>query len=108
MAHADPVGPTDLRIELLEHEADGEPRHGALARALHLHADRPPGRERRSCLVSASPGGLIAEHHDEFDFYRWARQALGPPGVLLGWTPLVRSAVRRGARGRLDEFIGRS
>ena len=50
--------------------------------------------------------GLIAEHHDQFNFHRWASQALGPVGLLLGWTPLVRSAVRRKAAARLEDFIG--
>ena len=49
--------------------------------------------------------GLIAEHRDEFDFHRWSRQALGAPGLLLGWTPLLRAAVRRRARAGLDEFM---
>ena len=49
--------------------------------------------------------GLIADHRDEFDFHRWARQALGTSGLLLGWTPILRSAVRRRARAGLDEFI---
>ena len=49
-------------------------------------------------------GGLIVEHRDEFSFHRWARQALGPVGLLLGWTPIVRGAVRRKAAARLDEF----
>ncbi len=40
--------------------------------------------------------GLIAEHHDDFDFHRWARQALGLPGLLLGWTPMLKA--RSGAR----------
>ena len=35
----------------------------------------------------------------------WARQALGPPGLLLGWTPVIRTAVRRKARAGLDEFL---
>jgi hypothetical protein len=47
----------------------------------------------------------LPEHVDDFDFYRWARQALGPSGLLLGWTPLLRSAVRRRARAGLDEFM---
>lgn len=48
--------------------------------------------------------GLIVEHHDRFDFWRWSRMALGPTGVLLGWTPLLRSAVRRKAAHGLDLF----
>jgi hypothetical protein len=49
--------------------------------------------------------GAIAEQVDSFGFHRWARQALGPPGLLLGWTPMLRSTVRRRAREALDEFM---
>lgn len=49
--------------------------------------------------------GLIAEHEDSFDIYRWARQALGPMGVLLGWTPMVQKKIQSGARESLDEFM---
>lgn len=48
--------------------------------------------------------GLIAEHRDAFDMWRWARQALGLKGLLLGWTPLVRRAVRVRARKALDAY----
>jgi ketosteroid isomerase-like protein len=51
--------------------------------------------------------GLIASHDDRFSFYAWSRQALGAPGLLLGWTPLLRARVSREARGGLDEFLGR-
>ena len=53
-------------------------------------------------------GGLIAEHRDRFDLHRWARQALGPVGLLLGWTPLVQQSIRRKARAGLDAFIAQS
>jgi ketosteroid isomerase-like protein len=49
--------------------------------------------------------GLIAEHEDSFDLYRWTRQALGPVGLLLGWTPMVQHKVRSGARESLDEYM---
>lgn len=48
--------------------------------------------------------GLIATHHDQFDLYRWTRQALGLTGVLLGWTPVLQSAVRRQAAVALARF----
>lgn len=38
---------------------------------------------------------LIARHVDSFDFWRWSRMALGTPGLLLGWTPLLRNKVRQ-------------
>lgn len=44
--------------------------------------------------------GRIAEHTDRFGFWRWSRQALGPAGWLLGWTPPLRAKVRsQAARG---------
>ena len=49
--------------------------------------------------------GRIVEHHDHFDFWRWSRQALGLPGTLLGWTPVLRNKVRSRARRNLDRFI---
>jgi hypothetical protein len=49
--------------------------------------------------------GLIAEHDDSFGFHAWARQALGPPGLLLGWTPIIQGPVRRRARAGLEEFM---
>jgi len=49
--------------------------------------------------------GLIAEHRDSFSFYAWSRQALGPAGLALGWTPLLRSRVQREARAGLQEFM---
>jgi ketosteroid isomerase-like protein len=51
--------------------------------------------------------GLIVDHVDSFSFWRWSRQALGTPGLLLGWTPLLRSRVRATARGGLDQFMRR-
>jgi ketosteroid isomerase-like protein len=50
-------------------------------------------------------GGLIAEHVDDFDFWRWSRQALGIAGVVLGWSPLLRRKVRAQALVALDRFV---
>ena len=48
--------------------------------------------------------GKICEHHDHFDLWRWSRQALGTKGLLLGWTPLVKNAIRAQARKGLKAF----
>lgn len=53
-------------------------------------------------------GGLITKHTDRFDLYRWARQALGPTGLLLGWTPMVQGRIRRTARQGLDAFTAKT
>jgi ketosteroid isomerase-like protein len=49
--------------------------------------------------------GRIIRHQDRFDFWRWSRQALGVPGLLLGWTPILRSAVRKEAARSLQSFL---
>ena len=97
---------TDLRVELLERDAeDGQGSARWRATYTFTQTGRPVVNDVRASFRFAN--GLIAEHVDDFDFYRWARQALGPTGVLLGWTPLIRSAVRRRARAGLEEFLAR-
>ncbi|HEX2239609.1 MAG TPA: nuclear transport factor 2 family protein [Actinomycetota bacterium] len=49
--------------------------------------------------------GKIAEHRDHFEFHRWSRMALGPIGVVLGWTPFVRKRVREKADRQLRKFM---
>ena len=48
--------------------------------------------------------GLIVRHRDEFDLYKWTRMALGLPGLLLGWTPIVKGQVRAQADAQLRRF----
>jgi ketosteroid isomerase-like protein len=49
--------------------------------------------------------GKVVEHHDDFSFWRWSRQALGPSAVLLGSNPLGHALVRKRARGQLEAFM---
>ena len=51
------------------------------------------------------PAGRIARHRDSFDFWAWSRQALGAPGLLLGWTPMLRNGVRRKADANLRRYL---
>lgn len=51
--------------------------------------------------------GLIRRHVDRFDFWRWSRQALGPAGVLLGWTPLLHNKVKAQAAANLARHRSR-
>jgi len=48
--------------------------------------------------------GRIVEHRDDFDFHGWARQALGAPGLLLGWTPMLKRKVQAQAGKALEKF----
>jgi ketosteroid isomerase-like protein len=49
----------------------------------------------------------IIKHTDDFDFYKWSRQALGLQGLLLGWTSFLKSKVQRSAMRGLDDFMKR-
>lgn len=100
------AAPGDPGIELLEHDAD-DATGSAHWRASYTFSEtgRPVVNDVRASFRFQD--GLIAEHRDEFSFHRWARQALGPVGVLLGWTPILRTAVRRKAAARLERFSGK-
>ncbi len=94
----------DLTVELLEHEANGD---SGSARWLAHYTFTQTGRHVDNDVRASFRfrDGLIAEHRDEFGFHRWAKQALGPSGLLLGWTPIVQGSVRKRARARLNDFM---
>lgn len=48
--------------------------------------------------------GLIIDHDDHFSFWKWSAMALGTPGLLLGWTPLIQNKVRKRVLGLLKDF----
>lgn len=48
--------------------------------------------------------GLIVRHTDRFDFHRWAGQALGPAGKLLGGFGFLQRKVQKMAAKGLGEF----
>lgn len=48
--------------------------------------------------------GKIVKHTDNFNFYNWAKQALGVPGLLLGWTPYLKNKVRNKAKANLARY----
>lgn len=49
--------------------------------------------------------GLIIEHRDHFNFWRWSSQALGLPGMLLGWTPFLQKQVQAQSMKTLDDYF---
>ena len=51
--------------------------------------------------------GLIARHVDRFSLWRWAGMALGAKGLLLGWLPPVRAAIRAQAAHALAAYAAR-
>jgi ketosteroid isomerase-like protein len=51
--------------------------------------------------------GKIVRHDDRFDLHRWATQALGMPGLLLGWAPPMHNAIRGKAAKTLASWRSR-
>lgn len=49
--------------------------------------------------------GKIVTHTDSFSFYRWARQALGLTGTLLGWTSFLKTKISKTAKKSLKAFM---
>ena len=93
----------DLSVELAEHSAEGDAGTAHwIARYTFGRTGREVTNDIRARFRFAD--GLIAEHDDEFSFWRWARQALGPAGLTFGWAPPMRAAVRKRAREDLARF----
>ena len=95
---------TDLEIELASHDAS-ETTGSAnwIARYTFGATGRHVVNDVRATFRFSN--GLIADHVDEFDFRRWARQALGIQGVLVALVPPLRAKVRSRARAQLEEFM---
>ena len=49
--------------------------------------------------------GKIVKHTDNFSFYKWAKQALGTTGLLLGWTDVIKNKIQETAMQNLDKFM---
>ncbi|MEA2483952.1 MAG: hypothetical protein QOC55_1899 [Thermoleophilaceae bacterium] len=93
----------DLTVELAEHSSNGD---SGTAHWIAHYTFTQTGRKVVNDIHATFrfQDGLIAEHRDEFDFTRWARQAIGVAGLL----PPVRSTVRKKARAGLDEYMQKS
>jgi ketosteroid isomerase-like protein len=60
-----------------------------------------PVENRVHAELQFTSDGLIADHRDSFSMLKWAPQALGPAGYLLGSNPLGRAMMRKRARSAL-------
>ena len=94
----------DLQITFKDIQANAE------AGTAHWEARYTFGKKSRPVhnvidATFAFRENLIVRHDDVFDLWKWTQMALGPTGLLLGWTPWVKSAVRKDARRGLDAFI---
>ncbi|WP_113651174.1 nuclear transport factor 2 family protein [Pedobacter namyangjuensis] len=51
--------------------------------------------------------GKIVKHTDYFNFYTWAKQALGISGLLLGWTSFLKKKIQNTALTNLNHFMNK-
>ncbi len=95
---------SDLRVELREHEAS---ETAGTAHWIARYTFAPTGRVVVNDIHAQFrfAEGLVTEHVDRFSFWSWARQAFGPPGLLVGWIPLVPAVLRRKVRADLATFM---
>jgi ketosteroid isomerase-like protein len=49
--------------------------------------------------------GKIIKHKDNFDLWKWSRQALGISGYLLGWSSFMRKKIQGTTNGLLAKFM---
>lgn len=48
--------------------------------------------------------GKIIKHRDDFDLKKWAKQAMGLKGILLGGTGFFKKKLQEQTNGMLDKF----
>lgn len=96
----------DLKIEFRDVRAD------AATGAAHWEAwytFSTTGRKVHN-IIDASfefRDGKIVKHTDRFDLHRWSGLALGLPGKLLGWTPLLQNKIRAMAKKGLEDYVAK-
>lgn len=96
-------GGGNIKIEFANVKTDGD-KGSADWTADYLFSKT--GRNVRNEIHAefAFKDGVIINHRDSFDLWKWSRQALGLPGILLGWSPPMQNKIRRTALESLREY----
>jgi ketosteroid isomerase-like protein len=90
----------DLEITLREHEADEQAGTAHWLARYTFSTGRPVENDIHA-RFAFDDAGLITDHVDDFDFHKWASQALGPKGHLVALLPPLRSKARAQALAQL-------
>lgn len=96
----------DLKITLIDASADASGGRAVWEAHYTFSKTGRPVVNRIDALF-AFRDGLIVRHIDQFPFWRWAKQALGTPGLLLGWSWPFKAMVRKQAATALAVFLAR-
>jgi uncharacterized protein len=93
----------DLVIELHEHEAGEETGSAHWIARYTFNTGRAVVNDIQASFRFDADGKIV-DHVDDFDFRRWAKQALGPKGTLVALLPPLRAKARAQALAQLDAF----
>ncbi len=94
-----------LTYDILESTGDA-----VRGRAVATYVYSATGRNVRNEITGTFVvrDGTIVRQDDVFDLWKWSGQALGPAGMLLGWTPFMKQKIRTMATQRLERFINKT
>jgi hypothetical protein len=93
----------DLEITLREHDAD-ETTGSAHWIARYTFSTGRRVENDVQARFGFDDAGLIVDHVDDFDFRKWASQALGPKGHLVALLPALRDKARAQALAQLAAY----
>jgi hypothetical protein len=93
----------DLHVDLIEHGAEGDE---GWAHWSATYTFTGTGRKVVNDIRSRFrfEGDLIRDQVDSFSLRRWGGQALGRRGTVLGTAGVLGRAVRKQARGQLEQY----
>lgn len=94
----------DLEVTFSDVKADSD---RGTARWEARYTFGPSGRMVHN-KISASfvfADGKIIQHTDDFDLWRWMRQAVGVMGTMVGWAPVAKRKVRETGKRALGRFM---
>ena len=94
---------TDLRVR---HTIESSTDTTVVTNWIAEYTFSPTGRAVTNHVTATMTfeDGKIVDHRDKFNFWKWSAQALGTPGRLLGWTPLLKGQVRKTTASNLAAF----
>ena len=95
----------DWRLEWQEVQADACVGQAHWEAHYRFSATRRMVHNRIDASFTFDADGRIVSHRDSFNFWRWARMALGVPGLVLGWSFFFRTQVRKQARANLERYL---
>ena len=92
-----------IKIDLSEVEAD---EHTGSARWVGTYNFSQTNRKVVNSVAAKFhfQDGLIIKHTDDFDIWKWSKQALGLTGLFLGWTGFVQNKIQQQARLTLQKY----